>query len=287
SLGVIPELVTHPFKTKQQTTARLYTGRIELIEKLLAVLGHEETTTNGFSTASTMKFLLPALDHASGGVRDAAVKLIFELYKLKAPVKGFLPADEPTTRKNPLYRSIFDGFDKIDGKPTEAERKAKAKSDREAAEKSKQTEIDELHAHLQALREMAAKQGDVETDKASKDQPAVDTSAKPEPTAVDRMCIFCGTKDETFTEEVLDTHYWKSCPMLKRCSKCSQVIEIARQSQHLLEECDSKSSFVSCPKCKEAVTKIELTNHTHDKICPKKSGNRCPLCRKAVGTNEE
>ena len=42
---------------------------------------------------------------------------------MKAPVKGFLPADEPATRKNPLYRSIFDGFDKIDGKPTEAERK--------------------------------------------------------------------------------------------------------------------------------------------------------------------
>lgn len=38
-------------------------------------------------------------------------------------MKGFLPADEPATRKNPLYRSIFDGFDKIDGKPTEAERK--------------------------------------------------------------------------------------------------------------------------------------------------------------------
>ena len=40
-------------------------------------------------------------------------------------MKGFLPADEPATRKNPLYRSIFDGFDKIDGKPTEAERKVR------------------------------------------------------------------------------------------------------------------------------------------------------------------
>ena len=287
SLGVIPEVVTHPFKTKQQTIARLYTGRIELVEKLLAVLNHEETTPNGFSTASTMKFLLPALEHASGGVRDAAVKVIFELYKLKAPVRGFLPADEPATRKNPLYRSIFDGFDKIDGKPTEAERKAKAKSDRETAEKAKQKEIDELHAHLQALREMAAKQGDVEADKATKDQPAVDTSTKPEPTDVDRMCIFCGMKDETFTEEVLDTHYWKSCPMLKRCLKCSQVIEICRQNQHLMEECESKSSFASCPKCKEAVARTELTNHTHDKVCPKKSGNRCPLCRKVVGTSEE
>lgn len=48
---------------------------------------------------------------------------VFWFFQLKAPVKGFLPADEPATRKNPLYRSIFDGFDKIDGKPTEAERK--------------------------------------------------------------------------------------------------------------------------------------------------------------------
>ena len=45
------------------------------------------------------------------------------------------------------------------------------------------------------------------------------------------MCIFCGTKDETFTEEMLDTHYWKSCPMLKRCTKCSQVhVEISIHS---------------------------------------------------------
>ncbi|XP_028393886.1 centrosomal protein of 104 kDa-like [Dendronephthya gigantea] len=286
TLGVIPDLTTHPFKNKQQGTARLYTGRIELIEKLLAVLGLDETTPNGFSTASTMKFILPALENANGGVRDAAVKLIFELYKLKAPVKGFLPADEPATRKNPLYRSIFDGFDRIDGKPTEAERKAKAKNDRETAEKAKQKEIDELHAHLQALREMAAKQGNAEEEKKT-DQSAVDSSNMPEPSDVDRMCIFCGIKDETFTEEVLDTHYWKSCPMLKRCPKCSQVIEICRQSQHLLEECESKANFVSCPRCREAVPKLELNNHSHDKVCPKKSGNRCPLCRKAVDSSEE
>lgn len=41
-----------------------------------------------------------------------------------------------------------------------------------------------------------------------------------------RMCIFCGEKNETFTEEMLDMHYWKSCPMLKRCDHCAQVLEI-------------------------------------------------------------
>ena len=40
------------------------------------------------------------------------------------------------------------------------------------------------------------------------------------------MCIFCGEKNETFTEEMLDMHYWKSCPMLKRCDYCAQVMQI-------------------------------------------------------------
>lgn len=282
SLGLIPELVTRPFKTKQQTPARLYKGRIELIEKLVVLLGHEHTSPNGFSTPSTMKFLLPALDHANGDIRDAAVKVIFELYKLKAPVKDHLPADEPATRKNPLYRTIFDGFDKIDGKPTEAEKKAKAKSDRDNAEKAKQQEIAALQAQLQALREMAEQEnGDV---KPANEDHSADV---PEPSDVDRKCIFCGEKNESFTEEMLDIHYWKACPMLKRCSKCSQVIEICRTNQHLLEECEAKNKFTSCTRCKEAVLKAELDNHLHDKICPKKSSTRCPLCHKAVSSSEE
>lgn len=37
-------------------------------------------------------------------------------------------------------------------------------------------------------------------------------------------CIFCGEKNDSFTEEGLDLHYWKNCPMLKRCANCKQVI---------------------------------------------------------------
>ena len=37
------------------------------------------------------------------------------------------------------------------------------------------------------------------------------------------MCIFCGEHDENFTESGLDMHYWKECPMLKRCEYCNQV----------------------------------------------------------------
>lgn len=37
------------------------------------------------------------------------------------------------------------------------------------------------------------------------------------------LCIFCGKKDESFTEDGLDLHYWKYCPMLQRCDECRQV----------------------------------------------------------------
>ena len=40
---------------------------------------------------------------------------------------------------------------------------------------------------------------------------------------LDGQCVFCGEKDESFKEEGLDVHYWKFCPMLKRCGSCKQV----------------------------------------------------------------
>jgi hypothetical protein len=37
------------------------------------------------------------------------------------------------------------------------------------------------------------------------------------------LCIFCGERNESFTEEGLDLHYWKHCLMLTRCDHCRQV----------------------------------------------------------------
>ena len=45
-----------------------------------------------------------------------------------------------------------------------------------------------------------------------------------------RICIFCGERNEAFTEEGLDIHYWKSCPMLKRCANCKQVCDTVVQN---------------------------------------------------------
>jgi len=53
---------------------------------------------------------------------------------------------------------------------------------------------------------------------------------------VARMCIFCLSRYDSFSEEGLNIHYWRSCPMLMRCMNCKEVVEIASLSQHLLGE---------------------------------------------------
>jgi centrosomal protein CEP104 len=60
---------------------------------------------------------------------------------------------------------------------------------------------------------------------------------------------------ESFTEEGLDLHYWKHCPMLKRCTNCKQVVEIATYTDHLLNECEAKNNYSKCNRCTEAIPK--------------------------------
>ena len=45
--------------------------------------------------------------------------------------------------------------------------------------------------------------------------------------ANDKTCIFCGEYDETFDGQGLDLHYWKHCPMLQRCKRCTMVVEVS------------------------------------------------------------
>lgn len=55
-------------------------------------------------------------------VREAAVRVILDMYKQhRALILDYLPPDDTSTRKNVLYKTIFEGFAKIDGRPTDAE----------------------------------------------------------------------------------------------------------------------------------------------------------------------
>lgn len=113
----------------------------------------------------------------------------------------------------------------------------------------------------------------------------------PDSHCLDNLCIFCGERSASFTEEGLDLHYWKHCPMLTRCGHCRQVVEICSLTEHLLTECDRKDGFGTCCRCGEAVLKEELPRHVKAKACnpakPEKLANRCPLCHGDFPPGEE
>ena len=59
----------------------------------------------------------------------------------------------------------------------------------------------------------------------------------PTPLPTHRTCVFCGATDERFeTEEGMEYHFWKSCPMLTRCRDCKQAVEVSGYTEHKLRE---------------------------------------------------
>ncbi|XP_031412489.1 centrosomal protein of 104 kDa isoform X2 [Meleagris gallopavo] len=255
--------------------------------------------------AKFIQFATGALEHRVYEVRDVALRIIFDMYrKHKAAILEYLPPDDASIRKTVLYKTLFDGFTKIDGKLSEAEMRAQKKAATEEAERQKKAEIKVLQGQLAALREIQA-EVQAGKEKESDFQKTKDQGYKsPQPAAaeipddhssvanyLDNLCIFCGERNESFTEEGLDLHYWKRCPMLTRCEHCKQVVEIASLTEHLLTECDKKDSFGKCQRCSEAFPKDELLDHIKSKTCnaakPENVANHCPLCHDNFSPGEE
>ena len=77
---------------------------------------------SGLTVDNMMKFATEALAHTAGEVRQKAESIIIMLYRdVGAPIKDYLPTDGLKTRKNVLYKQIFNAFDKLDGKNTATE----------------------------------------------------------------------------------------------------------------------------------------------------------------------
>ena len=73
----------------------------------------------GLTLENLMAFCLNAIQHHAGEVREIAEKIIVSLYRdVRGPVKALLPPDDEKTRKNVLYKQLFEAFDRIDGKPS-------------------------------------------------------------------------------------------------------------------------------------------------------------------------
>ena len=84
------------------------------------------TQSSGLTVDNLMKFCVNALQHHSGQVRTVSEALIIKLYKQhRSVVKSYLPPDDEKTRRNTLYRQLFEAFDQIDGKPSKRDLEVK------------------------------------------------------------------------------------------------------------------------------------------------------------------
>ncbi|NWI02602.1 CE104 protein, partial [Tichodroma muraria] len=297
-LQIIP---AHLVKTlKPNSPTHLAMSHVELVESLLGAMG---TENSGFTINNVMKFATGALEHKACEVREVVLRIIFAMYREhRAAVLEYLPPDDASSRKTMRYKTLFEGFAKIDGKSSETEMRAQRKAGTEA-EKQTKDEMKVLKGHPGALK--LELQAEVEAEEVSMFQFKVAlVYESPQATAakiqeelssvanyLDNLCIFCGERNESFTEEGLDLHYWKYCPMLTRCEHCKQMLEIASLTEHLLADCDKRDSFGKCPRCREAVPRDELPRHMKSRICnpakPENVSNHCPLCHENFPPGEE
>nr|XP_005167010.1 centrosomal protein of 104 kDa isoform X1 [Danio rerio] len=301
ALQMVPVELVRPMQSS--VPARQALSRLELIEKLLEQLG---TKDSGFTLDSIMRFLTGGLEHSSASVRELSMRLIQTVYRLHGkPVLNYLPPDDSSTRKNVLYKNLFDSLAKLDGTTINTQ-KSKKGAERDEGEREKE-EIRSLQEQLAVLKEISekgkdnAKVPEKKTEKATKSAGAkkvnqsvsgdVKASQSSAVNYLDNLCIFCGERDESFTEDGLDLHYWKHCPMLQRCLQCRQVVEIASLTEHLLTECERRTDFSQCPLCSEALMRDKLTEHAQSTACNPPSSdencNHCPLCHENFTSGEE
>ena len=118
-LHAVPNHCTLPMKP--HCAPRLALSRVEIVSDLITKLG---TKDNGLNIENVCKFCAYALEHNSGDVRELATKIIIQMYKdYGNSVRKYIPQDNEMNRRNKKYRIIYEAFDRIDGKPVQAEDK--------------------------------------------------------------------------------------------------------------------------------------------------------------------
>ncbi|MFT7804571.1 centrosomal protein of 104 kDa [Arapaima gigas] len=303
SLQTVPVELVKPLPPGMP--ARPALSRTQLLERLLPELG---TGGVGFALDGVMRFSTGALEHSASEVRESAVRIILAMYQQhKHSILAFLPPDDATTRKNMVYRKIFDAFAKIDGRPAELQIKGLKRNGTQKVKEEKKGEILSLQEQLAVLKEISDKENGNENTRKTEKGLSKPTKAdvgrgapttrpshagsehSPETIYLDSLCIFCGERNDSFTDEGLDLHYWKHCPMLLRCEQCKQVVEICSLTEHRLMECESRATFAQCHCCGEAIPREVLPRHTQSLACQRseETSNHCPLCHDNFTSGEE
>lgn len=242
---------------KQKTAWRPIAARLELLYTLVADFGLGGNSGLSVDTILGFPKNHAAYQHSTMEVRDAAKKLVVTIQKLVGTpaVQSTLNLLRPKQLEE--YNAAFLGEDPF-GAGAAANKKVSSGAKGEAPSPAR------VDKHLQhathapggkvptSAAKAAAKHDDVRSSHqggGAKHSHGEDEDGAPDFTS----CMFCGVRDKTWTENDLDVHYWKDCPLLISCPSCAQIVEIAGLPEHLLDECDEKETYVPCETTGEAL----------------------------------
>ncbi|XP_012271377.1 centrosomal protein of 104 kDa [Orussus abietinus] len=276
-LHIIPVHLSRPVSSS--THQRLALSRLEMVEQLILNHGISTDKQSGLTCRTLSELGSSGLHHPAEAVRKVSERILVLVYKVNPRlVRKQLPPDDDITRRNLLYRQLFHEFDLID---------LQRKKEQEACQKSTTpTRIKPMDSNITNI-----------TKSPPRTSPAVSSESSVSITSPsdgstdqkgDKMCIFCLSKGQVYTEEGLNIHYWRTCPMLTKCEACKQVVEISCLNIHLLSECDMRSNYAKCGICKQAVHERSFGEHTKEEKCTKpiEGYERCPLCLTQVNHNK-
>ncbi|KAL5109500.1 hypothetical protein TcWFU_009757 [Taenia crassiceps] len=284
--------ILRPFQPT--TLERLALCQMQIVSNIYADScgsGDKGESGNAFPLIEDLvTFTIQALEHRSNEVRELAESLIVALYRSEDRnlVRHLMPPNDWEAQRHPLYRRIFAKFDKLDGRDRPSDvllpsRKVPQKRhDEQTAPKHHrrircQTPLPTLKNGTTSRESPTLVANKSSSGTAS---PAATNSELDLLLSLDKTCIFCGEQNDDFTEEALDMHYWKTCPMLRRCPNCKQVVEVSGLTEHLLNECPKSGKlggYRRCEVCSEAIPNATFITHNSCKAAPDPS-LRCPLC---------
>ena len=243
--------LTKALPPKQKTAWRPVAARLTVLTDLVHNYGLGQSSGLNMDSILAFPKATQAYAHSNGEVRDAAKDLVVAIQKIVGT-----PPLEPTLsllrkKQREEYEAAFEGADGKGAAGAGGNKEAKG-----ASPPPKRTDMAHQHAtHTPGgkvptssakVSEQAQGYGENNhghmSHSPTKHSQQADNGGQQDFTS----CMFCGVQNNSWTENELDLHYWKDCPLLISCPSCAQIVEIAGLPEHLLDECDAKGKYVPC-----------------------------------------
>ncbi|CUI14123.1 Hypothetical protein, putative [Bodo saltans] len=275
--------------TKKPLNHRVHVARIHIVQLLLqdAGLNRKDARTGLTSEAIMTRLVLPSLQHSHQDVREGALALLVDLYRMAPSINKYFTDLKPA-QKALIDERIGQSGGQANVSPQKKGR-AQISRDDEPEMVSSSFTVDkggtnEVLAAARQVRDAKAKSAEKPAPKAAAKAPAAKPAPPPAEDPSTKTCQFCDRYDKRFDEQSFQLHYLRTCPMLCPCPLCGQVTEISYLQTHIVSECDHRTLVRQCPLCKEAVRAEDLEDHVAAKQCivASKQYNVCPLCHEKL-----